>query len=155
MATSLSWKIGGVAVGLIVAGLAWNGLSRYQATRQANEIIQESARAAALEAAQAKAQAQQRHLELAANLQHRQEELANNYQQMTDQARQYQAAELVRQGRLRQEALQVEASYLLDRTQQCAGGIVINHQGSSFTKAVGKNGQPISCQGNKAAEPLR
>jgi len=155
MATALSWKIGGVAVGLIVAGLAWNGLSRYQATRQANEIIQESARAAAMEAAQAKAQAQQRHLELAANLKHRQEELANNYQQMTDQARQYQAAELVRQARLRQEALQVEASYLLDRTQQCAGGIVINHQGSSFTKAAGKNGQPISCQGNKAAEPLR
>ncbi len=155
MATALSWKIGGVAVGLIVAGLAWNGLSRYQATRQANEIIQESARAAAMEAAQAKAQAQQRHLELAANLKHRQEELANNYQQMTDQARQYQAAEFVRQARLRQEALQVEASYLLDRTQQCAGGIVINHQGSSFTKAVGKNGQPISCQGNKAAEPLR
>ncbi len=75
MAIALSWKIGGVAVGLIAAGLAWNGLSRYLAARQANEIIQESARAAAMEAEQAKAQAQQRHLELAANLQHRQEEL--------------------------------------------------------------------------------
>jgi len=155
MAIALPWKIGGVAVGLIVAGLAWNGLSRYLAARQANEIIQESAHAAAMEAAQAKAQALQHHLELAASLQHRQEELANNYQQMTDQARQYQAAELVRQARQRQEALRVEASYRLDRTQQCAGGIVINRQGSSFIKAVGKNGQPISCQGDKAAEPLR
>ncbi len=155
MAIALSWKIGGVAVGLIAAGLAWNGLSRYLAARQANEIIQESARAAAMEAEQAKAQAQQRHLELAANLQHRQEELGNNYQQMTDQARQYQAAELVRQARQPQEALRVEASYLLARNQQCAGGIVIDRQGSSFTKAIGKNGQPINCQGDKAAEPLR
>lgn len=155
MTIALSWKIGGVAVGLIAAGLAWNGLSRYLAARQANEIIQESARSAVMEAKQAEAQARQRHTELAANLQRRQQELANNYQQMTDQARQYQAAEAVRQAQQRQEALRIEASYLLDRNQQCAGGIVINRQGSSFTKAIGKNGQPISCQGDKATEPLR
>lgn len=155
MAIALPWKVAVVAVGLIVAGLAWNGVSRFLATRQANEIIQESARAAAMEAQQAQAQAQQRHADLAANIQHHQDELANNYQQMTDQARQYQAAQAVLHARQRQEALRVEASYLLDRNQQCAGGIVINRQGSSFSKAIGKNGQPISCKGDKAAEPLR
>lgn len=155
MPAALPWKVAVVVVGLIVAGLAWNGVSRYLATRQANEIIQESAQAAVMEAQQAKAQAQQRHDDLAANIQHHQDELANNYQQMTDQARQYQAAQAVRHARQRQEALRVEASYLLDRNQHCAGGIVINRQGSSFSKAIGKSGQPISCKGDKAAEPLR
>lgn len=155
MAIALSWKVAGVAVGLIVAGLAWNGISQYLATRQANEFIQESARAAAIEARQAKAEAQQRHADLAANIQHHQQELANNYQQMTDQARQYQAAETVRQARQRQEALRIDASYFLGPNQRCAGGIVINRQGSSFTKAIGKDGGPINCQADKAAESLR
>lgn len=155
MAIALSWKIGGAAVALIAVGLAWNGLSRYLAAQQANEINQESAHAAAMQAEQARAQAQQRHDELAADLQRQQEELANTYQQTTDQARQYQAELAVREARQRQEALRIAASYLLDRNQQCAGGIVIDRQGSSFTKPVGKNGQPISCQGDKASEPLR
>ena len=60
MAIALSWQIGGVAVGLIAAGLAWNGLSRYLAARQAKEIIQESAHAAAMQAEQAQEQARQR-----------------------------------------------------------------------------------------------
>ena len=155
MTAALSWKIGGLALGLVAAGLAWNGLSRYAEARQANEIIQESARAAAIEAEQAKAQAQQRHAELAASLKRHQEELASNYQQMTDQARQYQAEEAVRQTKKHQEELLIAASYRLDANQQCAGGIVINRQGSSFSKAIGKDGQPITCQGDKAAEPLR
>jgi len=155
MTLSLPWKITGVAVGLIVAWLAWNGVSQYFAARHADEIIQESARAAALDAQQAKARARQRHEELAADLQQRRAALASNYRQVADQAREYQARRAVQLARQRQEALRVEASYLLDENQQCANGIVINRRGSTFTQARGKDGAPIRCQGNKAAEPLR
>jgi hypothetical protein len=33
--------------------------------------------------------------------------------------------------------------------------LVINRSGSSFSQALGKNGQPIRCTGDTAAEPLR
>ena len=85
MSISLSWKLVGAAIVPVVAGLAWNGLSRYLAARQADEIIQESARAAAIQAQQAEAQARQRHDELAANLRQRRAELASNYRQVADQ----------------------------------------------------------------------
>ncbi len=155
MTISLSWKVAGAAIGLIAAGFAWNGVSRYLAVRHADEIIQESARAAAMEAQQAEAQARQRHDELAANLRQRREALASNYRQVADQAREYQARRVVQLGRELEEAQRIEASYLLDKNQQCANGIVINRRGSTFTQARGQDGQAIQCHGNKAAEPLR
>jgi hypothetical protein len=54
-----------------------------------------------------------------------------------------------------QEAHRIEASYILDKNQLCANGIVIARRGSSFTQARGKDGQPIRCLGEKATEPLR
>lgn len=155
MAIPLSWKVGGSAAGLIVALLAWNGVSRYLAARHADEIIQEAARSAEMEAKQAQAQARQRHDQIAANLQQRREDLASNYRQIADEARQYQATVAVREAREREEKLRIAASYYLDGNQKCAAGIVINRQGSSFTKAIGMDGQPIKCQGDKASEPLR
>ena len=155
MAIPMSWKIGAVVAGLIVAVLAWNGLSEYLAARHADELMRDSARAAELDAEQAKAQARQHHAELAADLKQQSEDLSNTYQQVTEQARQYQAEQLVRLNRQQQEALRVQASYQLDRNQQCDGGIVINRSGSSFTQAVDKDGQPIRCKGDTAAEPLR
>jgi len=155
MAMPLSWKIGAGVAGLIIAVFAWNGLSRYLAARHADEITRDSARAAALEAQQAQAQAQQRQAQLAANLKQQREDLSNTYQEVNEQARQYQAEQAVRLDRQRQEELRVQASYRLDRNQQCIGGIVINRSGSSFAQAVGKNGAPIACKGDLATEPLR
>ncbi len=155
MTIALSWKVAGAAIGLIAAGFAWNGVSLYLAARHADEIIQESARAAAIEAQQAEAQAKQRHDQLAANLRQHRAELASNYREVADQGREYQARRVVQLGRQVQEAHRIEASYLLDNNQQCANGIVINRRGSTFTQATGKGGQPIQCHGNKAAERLR
>lgn len=155
MTIPLSWKVAGVAVGLIAIALAWNGVSQYLASRHADEIIQESARAAAIDAQQAQARTQQRHDELAANLRQQRAELASNYRDVTGQARQYQVKRAVQLGRELQEAQRVEDSYLLDKNQQCANGIVINRRGSTFSQARAKDGQPIQCQGKKAAEPLR
>lgn len=155
MSMSWSWKVAGAALGLVAAGLAWNGLSQHFAARHADEIIQESARAAAMEAQQAQAQARQRHDQLAANLRRQREELASNYRLVADQGREYQARRAVQLARQEQEAQRRAASYLLDQNQQCADGIVINRRGSAFTEVRGKDGQPIRCQGNKAAEPLR
>ncbi len=152
---TLSWKIAGVAIGLIAAGFAWNGASRYLASRQADQVIEKSARAAAMEAQQAEAQARQRHDELAAHLRQRRAELASNYRHVAGQAREYQVKQAVQLGRQLQEVQRVEDSYLLDKSQQCADGIVINRRGSTFSQAMGKDGHPIQCQGNKAAEPLR
>jgi transposase len=155
MAMPSWWKIGTVAAGLIVAMLGWNGLSRYVAGRQADEITRESARTAELEARLARAHARQYQAQLAATLKRQREELAYTYQQGNEQARQYQAELAIRQERQRQEALRMQASYHLDRNQQCAGGIVINRSGSSFTQIVGKDGKPIPCHGDTATEPLR
>lgn len=155
MTIPLPWKVAVAAVGLIVAGLAWNGVSQYRASRHAEEIIQQSARAAAKDALQAQAQARQRHDELAGSLRQQRAELASNYQQITGQAREYQVRRAVRDGQELQELQRVENSYLLDKDQQCANGTVIDRRGSSFSQARGRDGQPIRCQGSKAAVPLR
>ena len=155
MAVSLSWKIGAALASVIVAALAWNGLSQYVAARQADEITRDSARTAELNAQKAKAHALQYQAQLAADLKQQREDLSNTYQQVSEQARQYQAEQAVRQNRQRQQELRVQASYRLDRNQQCIGGIVINRNGSSFTQIFGKNGKPIVCNGDTAAEQLR
>jgi len=92
----LSWKIGAAVAGVIVAAFAWNGLSQYLAARKADEITRDSARTAMLQAEQARAQAQQDQARLAADLKQRREDLSNTYQQVDEQARQYQAAPAVR-----------------------------------------------------------
>ena len=155
MAMPLSWKIAAAAVALIAAVFAWNGLSQYVAARHADEITRDSARAAALEAQQAKALTQQRQAQLAASLKQQREDLSNAYQEVNEQARQYQAAQAIRLEKQHQEELRVQASYRLDGNQQCVGDIVINRSGSSFTQAVGKDGAPIACKGDLATEPLR
>lgn len=155
MTIPLSWKVIGAATCLIGAGLAWNGVSQYLEARRADEIIQESARAAAVEARLAQAQARQRHEQLATSLRQRREELASNYRQIATQGRDYQARRAVQLGRQLEQARRIEESYMLGENQQCANGIVINRRGSTYTQARGKGGEPIECQGNKASQPLR
>jgi membrane protein involved in colicin uptake len=155
MAMPLSWKIGAAVAGLIVAVFAWNGLSQYFAARQADEITRDSARTAMLDAQHAEAQAQQHQAQLAAALKQQREDLSNAYQQVDEQGRQYQAEQALRLNQQQQEDLRVQATYRLDASQQCEGGIVISHSGSSFAQVVGKDGQPIPCTGNTATEPLR
>ncbi|MEO8811164.1 MAG: hypothetical protein ABI386_13050 [Rhodanobacter sp.] len=155
MSVSLSWKVAGVALGLVAAAFAWNGVSRYVAARHADEINQESARASDLQAQQAQAQARQRHGELAANLQQRRNDLASNYRLVADQAREYQARRAVQLARQQQEELRVQSTYVLDRNQQCVSGNVISRQGSSFSQLRGNDGQPVRCKGNRALVPLR
>ena len=155
MTIALRWKIAAAALGLLVIALVWSGVSRYLAARQADELVQESSRAKALQAEEAKARARQRHDELARDLRQRREELASNYRQVADQAREYQARRAVQLQREEQEARRIAASYLLGANQHCANGIVINRSGSSFTQARGRDGGAIHCQGDKAAEPLR
>lgn len=155
MTIALRWKIAAALAALVLAVLAWNGVSRYLAARHADELIQEAERAAALQAEQAKARARQRHDELARELRQRREELASNYRQVADQAREYQARRAVQLERQQQEAQRVAASYLLDENQQCVNGIVIVRRGSTFTQPRGRDGGPIRCQGDKALEPLR
>lgn len=155
MTIPLSWKVAGAVVVLLAAALAWNGVSQYRASRHADEIIQESARAAAMEAQQAQVRAQQRHDEVAANLRQQRAELASNYRQVAGQGRDYQVRRAVQLGQELQEAHRIETSYLLDKNQQCVDGIVIDRRGSSFSQARGKDGQPIRCQRDRAAEPLR
>jgi hypothetical protein len=151
----LSWKIGAAVAGLIGAMFAWNGLSQFLAARQADEITRDSARTAMQDAQQAKAHAEQYQAQLAANLKQQREDLSNTYQQGGEQARQYQAEQVIRLDRQRQEELRVQASYRLDATERCEGGIVISHTGSSFTQVIDADGQPIPCQGDTATEPLR
>lgn len=155
MTMTSSWKIGAGVAGLLVAMLAWNGVSQYLAARQADEIMRDSARTAALEAQQANAHAEQYHAQLAADLKRQREDLSNTYQQVNEQARQYQAEQALRQDRQHQEELRVQASYRLNQKQRCADGIVINRNGSSFTQVAGKDGGPIPCKGDTASEPLR
>lgn len=155
MAMRLSWKIGAAVASLIVGVLAWNGVSRYLSARHADEIIHDSAHTAELEAQLARAHARQNRALLAANLQQRREDLSKTYQQVSEQARQLKAEQAMRLDRQRQEALRVQASYRLDRNQQCAGGIVINRSGSSFTTVAGTDGKSVPCKGDTAAQPLR
>ncbi|CAM5550083.1 hypothetical protein [Rhodanobacter lindaniclasticus] len=155
MTIALRWKIATAVAALVVATLAWSGLSRFFAARHADELIQESERAAALQAEQAKISARQRHDELARDLRQRREALASNYREVADQAREYQARRAVQLERQQQEAQRVAASYLLGANQQCANGIVINRSGSTFTQARSRDGGPIHCRGDRASEPLR
>lgn len=106
-------------------------------------------------AQQTRERARQYHAKLAESLKQRRVALYNNYQQINDQARKYQKAEAIRLENEQQEKLHVEQSYLLGANQQCLGGIVINRQRASFSKAVGKSGHEIKCDGRKAAERLR
>ena len=155
MTIPLPWKVAAAAIALTVVALAWSGMSEYFASRHADEIIQASARDAAKDAQQAQLRAQQRHDELAANLRQQRAELASNYRQVAGQGQDYQVKRAVQLGRELQEAQRVEDSYMLDKNQQCANGMVINRRGSSFSQARGNDGQPIPCHGNKAAEALR
>jgi chromosome segregation ATPase len=155
MAMSLSLKIVAAGAGLVVAVVAWNGLSQYLAGRHADEVMRDSARAAEQDAQLAKARAEQHQAQLAANLKQQREDLSETHQQVNEQSRQYQAALAMRMEKQRQEALRVQATYRLDRNQRCDAGIVINHSGSNFTPVVGRTGQPVSCKGDTAAEPLR
>ncbi|WP_426690642.1 hypothetical protein [Rhodanobacter ginsengiterrae] len=155
MAVPLSWKLGGAVAAVIVAALAWHGLSLYMAARHADELTLDVARDAEREAQQARAQAQQRSAELAATLQRQREDLANTYRQVSEDAAQYHAEQLRREERERQEALRIKATYRLGANQQCADGVVINRSGSSFTQAIGSKGAPIKCSGDTAEEPLR
>jgi hypothetical protein len=54
MSVSLSLRVAAFAGGLLVAGLAWNGLSRYFAARHADEIIPVSEHSQQLQASQPK-----------------------------------------------------------------------------------------------------
>lgn len=155
MAMSLSLKIGAAVAGLVVAVVAWNGISQYLAGRHADEVMRDSARAAEQDAEQAKALAQQHQDQLAADLKQQREDLSETHQQVNEQSRQYQAQQALRMEKQRQEELRVQATYRLDRNQRCDAGIVINHSGSNFTPVVGRNGQPIPCKGETAAAPLR
>lgn len=155
MAMPLSWRIVGAVAGLIATVLVWNGVSQYLAARQADEITQKSARAAAREAQLAKAHAEQYQAKIAADLKQHREALSSTYQQVKEDAKLYQVEQSMRLNRQRQEELRIKATYQLARNQQCIGGIVINRSGSSFTQAFGTNGKPISCKGDTAAEPLR
>ncbi|MFA6231995.1 MAG: hypothetical protein WC617_17775 [Rhodanobacter sp.] len=155
MAMPLSWKIGGAVAGLIAALLLWNGVSQYLSARQANEITRESAHTAAIEAQVAKAHAEQYQAQLAADLKQHREALSNNYQQIKEDAQLYQAEQAIRLNQQRQEQLRIQASYKLDRNQQCVGGIVINRSGGSFSQPTGMDGKPIRCLGDTASQPLR
>lgn len=155
MALPLSWKVGGAVAGLIIAAFAWHGYARHLAALHADELTRDLARHAELEAEQARAQAQLRSAQLAATLQRRREDLANTYRQVGEEAAQYQVEQARREERHRQEELRVKASYRLGPDQQCAGGLVIDRSGSSFSQALGSSGQPIRCSGDTATEPLR
>lgn len=155
MAVPLSWKVGGAVAAVVAAALAWHGVSLYLAARHADELTLEVARNAELQAQQARAQAEQRSAQLAATLQHQREDLANTYRQVNEDAAEYKVAQARREEQRRQEELRVQASYRLGPQQKCAGGLVINRSGSTFTQAIGKSGQPIHCTGDMADEPLR
>ena len=155
MAMSLSWKVGAVVAGLVVAVVAWNGISQYLAGRHADEVMRASALTAEEDAQRAKALSEQHQAQLAADLEQQRQEPSETHQQVDEQSRQYQAALAARMEKQHQEELRVQATYRLDRNQRCDAGIVINHSGSSFTPVIGKTGQPITCKGDTAAEPLR
>ncbi|GAB2546964.1 hypothetical protein GCM10027065_18190 [Rhodanobacter koreensis] len=151
----LSWKIGAAVAGMIMAGFAWNALSRYQAQRQADEIMQNLARTAAQNAQQAEEQARQFHAQVAASLNQQQEDRYNTNQQVSEQARQYQVEQAMRLKRQQQEAALQQQRFMLGPDQKCVGGVVIAARGSSYSQATDSDGQPIPCTGQTATEPLR
>ena len=155
MAMRLSWKIGASVVGAVLLITAWNLFAEYQARYHADELVQKAALATEQDAQQAKLRAREYHAKLAESLRQHREDLYNNYQQINDQARQYRAAEAARKEDLRQKALQVEASYMLDANQKCVDGIVVEHHGSAYSQTAGSSGHSIACKDRKAAEPLR
>ncbi|HWU75085.1 MAG TPA: hypothetical protein VN043_01165 [Rhodanobacter sp.] len=155
MAMPLSWKIGAGVVGAIVLITAWNLYAEYQSRRHADELVREAAVAAERDAQQARLQASEYHAKLAESLRQHREDLYNNYQQINDQARQYRAAEAARKEALRQKALRVEATFMLDASQKCVGGIVVEQHGSAYSQITGSNGHAVACKGDKASEPLR
>lgn len=155
MAMPLSWKIGAGALGLVVLVAGWSAFSESRAQHHADEITRESARLAEQNERLANEQARQKHAELLKSLDQQRERRYNNYQQINDQARQYRMAEAARKEKQRQKALKVAASYLLAANQQCLESVVINRQGSSFSKAFGKDGHEIKCTGRKATQRLR
>ena len=155
MAIPLSWKIAGAAAGLIAAAFALHGLSLYREARHADEATAAVARQAALAEQQAREHAQQLSAEMAATLRRQREDMANTHRKVSEAADQYQLELAKREEAQRQEALRIKATYRLGPDQKCAGNIVITQRASSFTQAVDKNGQPIRCSGDIAAEPLR
>lgn len=155
MAIPLTWKLGAGALGLIVLVVGWNGFAEYRDQRQADEINRESHRLAEQNEQLANKQVRQKHAELVESLNRQRERRLDNYQQISDQARQDRIAEAARKEKQRQDALKVQASYLLAANQQCLQGVVINRQGSSFSKAIGKDGHDVECAGRKAKKPLR
>lgn len=155
MAMSSTWKIAVAGLGVFVVVLAWRGWTQYHAARRADAMNAAAAHRAALAAQQARLEAGQRSAELAATLRRQREETADIHRKVTERGIQYQAELARREEARRQQALQVKASYRLGPDQTCAGNIVINHRASSYTQALGKDGQPIACTGNVAAEPLR
>lgn len=150
-----SRKIVGVAAGLIAAAFALHGLSLYQAARHADALTAAVARNAALAEQRAREHAQQRSAEMAATLRRQRRDMANIHRKVNEEAAHYQRQLARREESQRQDALRMKASYRLGPGQKCAGNIVITQRASSFTQAVGKNGQPIRCTGDIAAEPLR
>lgn len=155
MATSSTWKIAGAGLGVLVLAFAWRGLSQYQAARRADAMTTAAVHSAALAAQQAREEAGRRSAELAATLRRQREETADVHRKVTERGIQYQAELARREESRRQQAQLVKASYRLGPNQTCAGNIVINHQASSYAKALGKDGRPIACTGNVATEPLR
>jgi hypothetical protein len=155
MAMSSTWKIAVAGLGVFVVVLAWREVTQYQAARHADAMNAAAAHSAALAAQQAQQEAEQRSAELAAALRRQREETAEVHRKVTERGMQYQAELARREEALRQQALQVKASYRLGPDQTCAGHLVINHRASSYTRALGKDGRPISCTGNIAAQPLR
>ncbi|OOG47147.1 hypothetical protein B0E50_12785 [Rhodanobacter sp. C01] len=141
--------------GLVVVGFAWNALSRYQAQRQADEIMQDLARTAAQNAQQAQEQARQFHAQVAASLSQQQEDRYNTNQQVSEQARQYRAEQAMRLSRQQQEAALQQKRFVLGPDQKCVSGVVITAHGSSYSQATDSDGQPIPCTGQTATEPLR
>jgi hypothetical protein len=155
IAMSSTGKIAVAGLGVLVVVLAWRGMTQYQAGRRADAMDAAAAHSAALAAQQAQQEAEQRSAELAAALRRQREETADVHRKVTERGIQYQAELARREEARRQQALQVEASYRLGADQTCAGNVVINHRASSYTQALGKDGRPIACIGNVAAQALR
>lgn len=155
MAMPLSWKIGAGVLVLAALLAVGNGWRENRAQHRADEITQQAQRLAEQNQKQAEDHARQKQAALARTLERQRQSRYNNYQQISDQARQDRIAEAAKKEKLRQEALKVQASYLLAANQQCLDGVVINRHGSSFAKAIGKDGHEVECSGRKAKQPLR
>lgn len=151
----LSWKIGAAAATLVVALFAWNGVSRYLADRHADALLRESAAAAELEAQKEKALAQLRQAQLSANIEQQRQAMLQVHEQVGVQSQRYQAEQAALAEKQRQEGIRVKQTYRLGPNQRCAAGLVFDHAGGSFSALVGKDGRPVKCSGEIAAQPLR